>query len=59
MVTLFSISHNTGNLSCRRPAILIVAHHRSAAFRQIGNAVPPLMAERIGEKIKEMLDNEH
>ena len=32
---------------------------RSAAFRQIGNAVPPLMAERIGEKIKEMLDNEH
>ena len=27
MVTLFSISRNTGNLSCRRPAILIVAHH--------------------------------
>ena len=28
MVTLFSISRNTGNLSCRRPAILIVAHHK-------------------------------
>ncbi|NQS88774.1 DNA (cytosine-5-)-methyltransferase [Patescibacteria group bacterium] len=32
---------------------------RTAAFRQIGNAVPPLMAERIAAKIKEMLDNEH
>lgn len=30
---------------------------RSSAFRQIGNAVPPLMAERIAEKIKEMLTN--
>lgn len=30
---------------------------RSSAFRQIGNAVPPLMAERIAEKIKEMLIN--
>lgn len=28
---------------------------RSAAFRQIGNAVPPLMAKAIAEKIKEML----
>lgn len=28
---------------------------RSAAFKQIGNAVPPLMAERIAEKIKEMI----
>ncbi|MEZ7508184.1 DNA cytosine methyltransferase [Cloacibacterium sp. Arc13] len=28
---------------------------RTAAFKQIGNAVPPLMAERIAEKIKEML----
>jgi DNA (cytosine-5)-methyltransferase 1 len=31
---------------------------RSAAFRQIGNAVPPLMAERIAEKIREMLESE-
>lgn len=28
---------------------------RTAAFKQIGNAVPPLMAEKIAEKISEML----
>jgi site-specific DNA-cytosine methylase len=27
-----------------------------AAFRQIGNAVPPLMAERLAEGIREMLN---
>ncbi|WP_289137782.1 DNA cytosine methyltransferase [uncultured Brevibacillus sp.] len=30
---------------------------RTAMFTQIGNAVPPLMAERIAEKIKRMLEN--
>lgn len=30
---------------------------RSAAFRQIGNAVPPLMAECIASKIKAMIEN--
>jgi DNA (cytosine-5)-methyltransferase 1 len=29
--------------------------HRSSAFRHIGNAVPPLMAEVIGAGVKEML----
>lgn len=28
---------------------------RTAAFKQIGNAVPPLMAERIAEKIRQMI----
>ena len=30
---------------------------RTAIFRQIGNAVPPLMAATIAQKIKEMLDD--
>jgi DNA (cytosine-5)-methyltransferase 1 len=29
--------------------------NRTAAFKQIGNAVPPLMAEQIAEKLREIL----
>lgn len=29
--------------------------NRTAAFKQIGNAVPPLMAQKIAEKIREMI----
>lgn len=31
---------------------------RSAAFKQIGNAVPVILAEKIGLKIKKLLKNE-
>jgi DNA (cytosine-5)-methyltransferase 1 len=31
---------------------------RSAAFRQVGNAVPPLMASKFAAKMKELLQNE-
>ena len=31
---------------------------RSAAFKQIGNAVPVVLAEKIGLKIKDFLTNE-
>lgn len=31
---------------------------RTSAFKQIGNAVPPLMAEKIAEQIKNILDND-
>lgn len=40
------------------PDDFIFLGNRSDQYRQVGNAVPPLLAKSIAEAIKELLDNE-
>jgi DNA (cytosine-5)-methyltransferase 1 len=40
------------------PDDFIFTGNKTQQFRQVGNAVPPLMAERIAEQVKKLLDGE-
>ena len=56
--TSFIISCTTNTKTIKRFRIsddFYFEGSRSAAFKQIGNAVPPLMANAIAQKIKELL----
>ena len=46
------------NGKCRRDSDFIFYGNKQDQYRQVGNAVPPLLGKAVAIKVKELLDNE-